>query len=1009
MERRCPVPVLSFLTLIFVLLLGSLSSAQTKLYFEENKGQLNDKVLDVLVMRNFGIYYEKSAISFKLIDLHELIFNDHPKTMKKAIEDQSKFYSHSYRVEFLGANNKVQHKNSNPAGFYHNYFLGNDAKKWAGEVHSFEEQDYTNLYPGINLKVYSLEGQLKHDFIIRAGSNSNQLQMKYTGADSLFISDGNLMIATSLGWVTEKAPVAYQLINGIHSPVKCLYRIKGTTVSFDLPQGYNKQYDLIVDPILVGSTFSGSTMDNWGWTATYDNPGNMISGGIVTSALSGPTGYPVTAGAFQTNFAGGGVGGIYPWPWDVGIIKYNTNGSAILFATFLGGSENDYPHSMVVDANDNLYVYGKTYSTDFPVTSGAYSTSNHGGADLFITKFNAAGSALLGSTYVGGSLDDGVNYLAGEDVFGNLKFNYGDDARGEINIDLNDDIFVATCTQSSDFPVTAGAYCTAFKGTIQDACLFKLSADFSTLDWSTYLGGTSDDAAYALALDTAGNVYTAGGTLSSDFPVTAGTLHTSYLGSTDGFVCLVKKDGSALLASSYIGTGSYDQCYFVQTDKDNSVYLYGQTEGTYPLTPGVYNNTPGGMFIQKLNSGLGTSLMSTTIGDGINAYPNISPSAFLVDNCYNIYIAGWGGKLYPGYGFQGVTTGLPVSASAYQSTTDGAAFYLMSLTKNAGSLIYATFFSAPVNNLEHVDGGTSRFDKRGVIYQSVCGGCGGYSNFPTTPSAWSKTNNSPNCNNAIFKIDFQTPNVTAVASTSGGSGCAPFTFTFTNNSKNATSYSWNFGDGSPIDTSSSPTHQFNTGGTYTVKLVAKNPSSCNGADSSTVEVVIKPTPQVNLGQNIDLDCDSISTVTLDAANTGSHYLWNTGDTTQTIKPSATGTYWVKVSYTTGCSSIDSIELTGTPIPPRVKPLLIPNVFTPNGDNVNDTYVISIIGQLSEYNLEIFNRWGTEVFKSTSISDSWDGKINGDNASAGTYYYLLKFKSSCFKTTMTEKGFLTLLR
>jgi len=998
------------LSCLFLLFLFAVHGQENKLFFEENKGQLNAKVLDVLALRNFGIYYEKTSITFELIDLHELILNDHPKTMKRAIEDHSKLYTHSYRVDFLGASTKVVHKNKGPSSFYHNYFIGKDSKNWASQVKSYEAQEYVNLYPGINLNVYSRDMQVKHDFIVKAGADAGRLQMQYTGADSLFLRNGNLIIATSLGRITEQSPVAYQFINGQQSPVSCFYKITNTTVSFDLPQGYDKKYDLVIDPILVGSTFSGSTMDNWGWTATYDNPGNMYSGGIVTSYYGSSTGYPVTLGAYQGKFGGGGVGGITAWPWDIGIIKYNTNGSAILYATFLGGSENEYPHSMVVDANDNLYVFGKTYSTDYPVTPGAYSPKNHGGADLFVTKFNSSGSALLGSTYIGGSLDDGVNYLVGENVFGNLKFNYGDDARGEINVDASNNVYVATCTQSSDFPVTAGAYSTIFKGPVQDACLLKLSGDFSTLVWSTFLGGTADDAAYALALDTAGNVYTAGGTMSSDFPTTPGTLHAGVLGNTDGFACLVKKDGSALLASSYIGTGSYDQCYFVQVDKDNNPYLYGQTEGSFPLTPGVYHNTPGGLFIQKLNSGLSSSLMSTTIGDGLTAYPNVSPSAFLVDNCLNIYIAGWGGKLFPGYGSQGVTTGLPVSAGAYQSTTDGAGFYLMSLTKNAGSMIYATFFAAPDSNLEHVDGGTSRFDKRGVIYQSVCGGCIYHnSNFPTTPTAWSRTNKSPNCNNAVFKIDFQTPLVTAVASTTGASGCAPFSFTFTNNSTNASSFSWNFGDGSPVDTSASPTHNYLSGGTYTVKLIAKNPSSCNGTDSSTVMVVIRPTPVIDLGQNVDLDCDSLTSVTLDAGNPGNQYLWNTGDTTQKIKPLSTGTYWVKVSYASGCSSVDTIRLTGTPIPKAAKPMLIPTIFTPNGDNVNDLYVVSIIGQLSQYNLQLYDRWGLKVFESSDISNSWDGKIKGKEASAGTYYYLLTFKSSCFKTTMTEKGFLTLLR
>ena len=892
--------------LVSLLIPAALLANSDVLNFEENKGQWGNQFLYKLTLKNLNLYYENNSITFQLYDFHELLSNGHPKSREKIMADNSTAFFHSYRVDFVGANENVGHSGEHAATNYHNYFVGNDSRTWVSGVKLYEELNYSELYPGIRLKIYSQGLRPKHDFIVSAGSDASSIKMKYTGADKLKIENGKLVITTSLGLMTEQKPYAYQIINGANVEVSCRYALNGNLVTFDFPKGYDKNFELVIDPVLVASTYSGSFADNWGFTATYDNSGNMYAGGIVTS-----TGYPVTSGAYQVNFAGGGTGGIYPLPWDVAITKYNSTGSTQIFATYLGGSENDYPNSMVVNANDELYVYGKTYSSDFPITTGAFDNSYNGKSDIFVSKFSSTGSALVGSTFVGGSNDDGVNFDAYELNFGNLKFNYGDDARGEIIVDQNNDCYVASCTKSLNFPATSGAYKTTFAGGGQDACVFKLNSNMSALSWCTYLGGSQDDAAFGLALDNSNNVYAAGGTMSSNFPVTAGALNSTYKGSIDGFVSLIKNDGSALLASTFIGTTSYDQCYFVQTDKSNNAYVYGQTKGVYPTTSGVYKSSLGGLFIQKLDGGLTTTIFSTIIGDGFANNPNLSPSAFLVDNCENIYIAGWGGSCIGtgGLGSQGSTSGLPVTVNAYQKTTDGCDFYVMSLSKNAATLLYATFFGAGSPSLEHVDGGTSRFDKRGVVYQSVCGGCGASSTFPTTATAWSKTNNSNNCNNAIFKIDFQTNNVAALASTSGTNGCAPFTPNFANSSSNATGYEWYYSDGGAKDTVASPTHTFTNPGTYTVKLVATNPLSCNVKDSVTITINVYAYPVVALGADTNIVCNPLSGLTLDAKNPGDTYLWSTGVKTQTIVPTAFGKYWVRVSNN-GCTSTDTINITG---------------------------------------------------------------------------------------------------
>ncbi len=274
-------------------------------------------------------------------------------------------------------------------------------------------------------------------------------------------------------------------------------------------------------------------------------------------------------------------------------------------------------------------------------------------------------------------------------------------------------------------------------------------------------------------------MYVTGGTASSDFPVTAGVLYPTYRGgSADGFVSVLSSGGNTLMRSTFLGTTAYDQSYLIETDVSNNIYVFGQTRGAYPVIgAGVYSNPNSAQFIHKMNGNLTATIFSTVIGTG-SANPNISPTAFLVDSCESIYIAGWGRCAVFGHPNSNTVNGMPITANAIQPTTDGCDFYFMVLKPDAKGLTYATFYGEN-GGLEpdHVDGGTSRFDTRAFIYQSVCGSCGGTSGFPTSPGAWSATNNSSNCNNAVVKIDMSIKPL-AIANLAGpNAGCAPFTVT----------------------------------------------------------------------------------------------------------------------------------------------------------------------------------------------------------------------------------------
>ena len=558
----------------------------------------------------------------------------------------------------------------------------------------------------------------------------------------------------------------------------------------------------------------------------------MFGGGVVYGI-----GYPTTLGAFQITFNGGAV--------DIGISKFNSTGTNLIYSTYLGGANNDYPHSLIVNHNNELLILGTTRSINFPVKAGNYDTTQNGSSDIFVAKLNTNGNVLLGSTFIGGVADDGLNW-------GNpLRYNYADQYRGEIIVDQNDFVFVASTTQSFNFPTTPGVfqYGNIVGETNQNACVFKLSPNLTTLVWSSYFGGTMDDAGYSLQFDELGNILFTGGTKSADLPVSATAINTTKGGVMDGYITKITPNASTILACTYIGTDSLDQTFFVQLDTANNVYVYGQTEGNYPITPvGVYADSNSGQFLHKLTPNLDSTIFSTAFGTS-SGHVDIAPSAFLVNSCNNILISGWGGKLDRDYGAADYSTtiGMPVTANAQQPNTDGQDYYLAMFGENAASLIYATFFGG-TSSADHVDGGTSRFDKKGMVYQAVCSSCDYNSpsfpvqnttDFPTTPGAWSNTNNSSNCNLGVFKLDLT--NLTAIADIVSPNLCLGETAQFINHSVGGITFLWHFGDGNS-SSNFEPSYVFDSVGTYHVTLFVLDSTSCNIIDSDFVDVFIAPLP-----------------------------------------------------------------------------------------------------------------------------------------------------------------------
>ncbi|HET6225600.1 MAG TPA: PKD domain-containing protein [Bacteroidia bacterium] len=937
-------PKFCFILFNFLFLFTSAHNTTVKekssgIRFTENKNQWDKKIRYRAQLDGGVLFLERNCFTYSFYDKATLRATHFGHTQTSRINQSIK--SHAFRVSFVNALPEVTTQAEQKCQDFNNYFIGNDETKWASHVGNYKEVIYDNIYQGINIQLLGKTNSIKYNFFVAPHANPDNIQMNYEGLDSIYLEAGNLKLVTSINQMTEQKPYAYQFINGKQVTVPCNFVLTNKTLSYQFPNGYDKNIDLIIDPVLSFACSSGSTADNFGMSATYDEQGNLYSGGTAFDQ-----GYPITTGAIDVTFNGGANDN------DVVITKFDSSGTFLHYSTYLGGSSCEIVSSMIVNAQGELYIFGTTGSSNFPTSTSAYDKTFNGGTsvsftsngtnyprgtDLYVCHFNSAGTSLLASTYIGGSENEGANNSTA------LAFNYGDYYRGEMLIDNAGNAYVASTSYSSNFPVTAGCL-QASAGGGMDGVVFKMPGDLSKLTWSTYLGGSSDDGCYGLNIDNALNVFVAGGTASSNFPVTPGSFKTTYGGGqSDGFISKIKSDGTGLSASTFVGTNLYDQCFLIQFDKNFDVYTVGQSLGNMPVSAGVYSNAGSKQFIWKMNNNLSSTSFTTIFGNG-NGKINISPTAFLVDRCDNIYVSGWGGDktnllaLNP-------TENMPLTSNAYQSTTDGYNFYLFVLTANAQSLLYGSYFGG-ASSAEHVDGGTSRFDKKGVIYQAVCSGCGGNDDFPVTPGSWPNTgnnvNHADNCNIGVFKFDFQMVDIKAIAVAGPNDTiCVNGTISFKNTSKNATSYSWDFGDSTAVSTVNSPTHTYTKPGNYTVTFIAINNDRCTLSDTLRLKIVVLPIPNVNIGRDT-IVCNTIN-LKLDAGNPGFNYLWSTGAKTQTIQATTAGVYWVKVSNGL-CEDADTMEIKVVPgpiinLPPKVS-LCKPDSVTLNAENPGCTYLWS---------------------------------------------------------------------
>jgi hypothetical protein len=648
------------------------------LAFIPNAGQVDSRVCYHVNGSGSRVFFTPEGAVFSLMErpLHSASHKRYANKIGDAFaEEEQALQGFALFLSFIGANSTIPEGRNEGAGKV-SYFISNDSDRWHAELPTFEEIIYRGLWPKADLVFKGKGGRIKYEFLIQPGADINSVKLAYRGADDVSLDEqGNLQILTPFGILTDEKPASYQLINGRQVLLECCFLLERdetgeSILSFSVGDSYDARYPLVIDPGLIYSTYlGGSSFDQGfsiaidtsgnayvtGFTSSYDfpvTPGafqiafhggfsdafvtklNPAGSGLVYSTYLGGSGddvgesitidaagnvyvtgytssidFPVTPGAFQNTYGGG--------PDDGFITKLNTTGTALTYSTYLGGSDDDGCDNIAIDISGSAYVTGYTDSGNFPHTSGAFQASPQGGYDAFVTKLNAAGDALIYSTYLGGSSDE---------------------SGFSITADISGSAYITGYTGSGNFPTTPGAFQTVLAG-IENAYITKLNAAGTALVYSTYLGGNGEDSGNCIVIDGAGTSYVTGATSSTNYPVTPGAFQTAYQGGPyDAFITRLNTTGTALIYSTYLGGSGEDVGLAIAIDASGNTYVAGFTDSTnFPVTPGAFQATyqggPDDAFVTRLNT-TGTALVYSTylggsgtdigfflaIGDAGNAY-----------------------------------------------------------------------------------------------------------------------------------------------------------------------------------------------------------------------------------------------------------------------------------------------------------------------------------------------------------------------------------------------------
>ena len=575
------------------------------LSFEANRGQADESVNFLARGPGYTLALSPTEAVFGL--------------RKAGLSDQQ---STVLRMNLVGANREATVVGVDELEGKVNYLLGNDPARWRTNIPTFARVRYGEVYPGIDVVYYGNQRRLEYDFVVAPGRDPRTIALEFAGAESVAVepATGDLLVCVAGETIRQQAPVTYQeTADGGRREVESRYALnEDGRVGFEVGE-YDTNAPLIIDPVLVYSTYLGGSGQEIGYGIAVDPSGNAYVTGETYSAN-----FPTTPGAFDTS-----LGGFR----DAFVTKLNATGTSLVYSTYLGGSSDDGGTGIAVDSAGNAYVTGKTVSLNFPTTAGAFDTTyNGGGFDAFVVKLNATGTGLVYSTYLGGAGPDGTSARV--------------DVGNDIAIDGAGNAHVTGMTNSTSFPTVVDVFDTTYNGGF-DAFVTKFNATGTGLIYSTYLGGSgslssssSGETGLGIAVDSAGDAYVTGYTNATDFPTTTGAFDTTHNGGFDAFLTKLNATGTSLIYSTHLGGGGGDSGLDIAVDSASNAYLTGETSSTnFPTTAGAFDTTPGSSsdaFVTKLNA-TGTGLIfSTFLGESANGGDGIA-----VDSAGSPYVTGF--------------------------------------------------------------------------------------------------------------------------------------------------------------------------------------------------------------------------------------------------------------------------------------------------------------------------------------------------------------------------------
>ncbi len=674
--------------------------------FIENQGQIKDKSVRFYANTFAGTVFvtDKGEIVYSLVKREAGTENTEQRQEESEdgiqnTEDRQINTKAVVLRESLECPEETGIKGLNKSVTTANYFVGSK-DNWRTNIPTWQEVSLGEVYEGIELKLKAYGNNVEKLFTVYPGGTSEDITLKMEGAKGIKVNkSGELEIETELGTVKMTKPVAYQETGGEKKYIQVAYNVLADSGTYGFEIGeYDKTKPLVIDPLLA-STFIGGSSSDYVYALALDSSGDVFVAGWTWSSD-----YPTTVGAYDTTHNG------YS---DVIVSKLDSNLSSLLASTFIGGGNYDHADAIAIDSSGDVFVAGKTWSSDYPTTVGAYDTTFNGNGDVFVSKLDSNLSSLLSSTFIGGSSVDHARALA---------------------IDLSGDVFVAGLTGSSDYPTTVGAYDTTLNGN-DDVFVSKLDSSLSSLVSSTLIGGSGVDDAYALAIDSSGDVFVAGLTGSSDYPTTVGAFDTVY-NSDDVFVSKLDSSLSSLVSSTLIGGSGVDDAYALAIDSSGDVFVAGRTlSSDYPTTVGAYDTTFNGnwdVFVSKLDSSLSSLLASTFIGG--SSY----------DYVYALAI-GSSGDLFAA----GVTNSsdYPTTVGAYDTTLNGNGdVFVSKLDSSLSSLVSSTF----IGGSDYEPAYAIAIDSSGDVFVA---GQTRSSDYSTTVGAYDITFNGGEYDGIISKLD----------------------------------------------------------------------------------------------------------------------------------------------------------------------------------------------------------------------------------------------------------------